>query len=255
MTSFSHGLRRRLWALGVDVSRFRPRSHPVARQRLLLAAQAIGVVFDVGASDGEWASVLRDDVGFTGLICSFEPTSNAFKLLQKRARTDPNWTVFNCALGDTEGRRAINIAGNSQSSSMLGMLATHEQAAPESPFIGSETVRVRTLDGIFDELCPPGERVYLKIDTQGYERHVLSGARRSLDKIDLVQIEMSLVPLYEDQPSLLELLQLMFEQGFDLIGIDPGFTHPKTGQLLQIDGVFRKVTQATLPQDGTVPRR
>ena len=108
--------------------------------------------------------------------------------------------------------------------------------------MGEEEIAVRTLDAVFDELCPPGERVYLKIDAQGYEGHILAGARRSLATVDLVQLEMSLIPLYEGQPTLIGLLELMFGEGYELIALDPGFTDPRTGHLLQVDGIFRRAS-------------
>ena len=113
-----HELRKRLWALGVDISRFNPQSNPAARLRALLGAQMVGVALDVGASTGEWGQVLRQDVGFTGLICSFEPTRAAFSALQARAAKSSNWKALNYALGDIDGRRrstspAIRIAARS----------------------------------------------------------------------------------------------------------------------------------------------
>lgn len=235
-----HQLRRRLWTLGLDVSRFTPEARPVARRRRLFEVHGIDVVLDVGASGGDWGQELRDDVGFTGPIRSFEPTSTAFKALQARAERDANWDVFNFALGDIEDEHTIHIAGNSDSSSILGMLPAHETAAPESKFVGEETISVRTLDEIFDEVCPKGASVYLKIDTQGYEGRVLRGAESSLSRIDVVQLEMSLVPMYAGELSLVELLELMFDQGYELIGLDPGFTDPRTGNVLQVDGIFHR---------------
>jgi FkbM family methyltransferase len=235
-----HELRRRLWTLGVDISRFDPHSHPVARYRLLLAEQMITVVLDVGASSGEWGQVLRDDVGFSGVIYSFEPTRSAYGALKLRAASQANWKAFNIALGDSEGRQTINVAGNSYSSSLLQMLPRHEAAAPESGYVGTETVEVRRLDDVFEELGLDTERVCLKIDTQGYESRVLSGARHSLSRIDVVQLEMSLVPLYEGQSTLVDLLELMFDHGYELVDLERGFSDSDTGQLLQVDGIFRR---------------
>jgi FkbM family methyltransferase len=200
----------------------------------------VGVALDVGASSGEWGQVLREDVGFTGLICSFEPTRTAFNALQTRSARYTDWKIYNYALGDVDGRQVINIAGNSQSSSILSMLPAHEAAAPGSRFVGEEEIEVRTLDGLFDEVCPPGNRVYLKIDAQGYEGHVLAGARSSLPKVDVVQLEMSLVPLYEGQPTLVGLLELMFSEGYQLVALEQGFTDPRTGHVLQVDGIFHR---------------
>jgi FkbM family methyltransferase len=236
--TLKHELRKRLWTFGLDVSRFEATSHPVARRRQLLAQLRIDVVLDVGANVGQWASELRDEVGFTGRIRSFEPMRAAFGELQSRAAGDADWEVFNCGLGDDPGEHVIHVAGNSYSSSLLKMLPAGEAAAPESRTVGQETVTVKTLDDVFESLCSPDDRIYLKIDTQGYEGRVLRGAKRSLARIDAVQLEMSLVPLYEGELSLLELVQLMQDEGFDMVALEPGFSDPRSGRLLQVDGVF-----------------
>ncbi len=233
-----HNLRRLLWSLGYDVSRFEPGSHPIARRRRLLADLQIGVILDVGANTGQYGKELRDELRFRGHIRSFEPMSTAFRELETRASGDSGWETFNFALGDAEGTDTINISGNSYSSSILDMLSAHEAAAPESKFVGKEQIKIQTLDAIFEDVCPAGERVYLKIDTQGYEGRVLRGAQNSLSKVDAVQLEMPLVPLYEGELSFADLYDLIVCEGYTLAALDPGFNDPSSGRLLQVDGIF-----------------
>jgi FkbM family methyltransferase len=194
----------------------------------------------VGANAGQFAHRLRRDLAFEGRICSFEPLSVPFRTLQSRASEDPDWQAFNFALGDVEGTATINVAANSESSSLLDMLPSHVEAAPQSKFVGTEDVDVRTLDAVFDDLCQPGESVFLKIDTQGFEGRVLQGADRSLPKINTVQVEMSLTPLYSDEPTFDELYQLLLGKGYAMVDLEPGFANPRTGQLLQADAVFHR---------------
>jgi FkbM family methyltransferase len=238
--TLKHRLRRHLWTIGWDVVRFAPGAHPIARRRKLLATYGIGVILDVGANDGQYGATLREDLGFDGYIRSFEPMGAAFSRLEARAARDPRWDVFQLALGDEEGTATINIAGNSYSSSLLDMLPAHAAAAPESRSVGTEEVALTTLDAVFDDACPDAERVFLKIDTQGYEGPVLRGAARSLSRVDVVQLEMSLVPLYAGELSLVELVTYMLGEGFVLVALEPGFTDPRTGELLQVDGIFHR---------------
>ena len=79
---------------------------------------------------------------------------------------------------------------------------------------------------------------FLKVDTQGFERHVLAGAEKSLDLLAGVQMELSLVPLYEDDLQLRSAIDLMEAVGLRLAAILPGFTDPVTSETLQCDGVF-----------------
>ena len=47
---------------------------------------------------------------------------------------------------------------------------------------------------------------YLKIDTQGYEWKVLEGATEVLNYLCGIQLEVSLLPLYEGQPEFLKIV-------------------------------------------------
>ena len=235
-----HQLRTLLWKTGYDVTRFQHTGHPIARRKRFFGIYGIDTVLDVGANTGQYAVGLRADLGYGGKILSFEPLSKAFKALESRARRDPAWQTFHHALGDQDETREINIAANSQSSSLLPMLPAHLKSAPQSEYIGKETIRVRTLDQVFPALCTQARNIYLKMDTQGFERNVLLGAKESLKRIDTVQMELSLVPLYSHQPLFNEMYSLMIELGYTLIAIEDTFSDPSSGQLLQADGIFHR---------------
>jgi FkbM family methyltransferase len=233
-------LRTLLRNAGYDIIRYRPVAPPVNRLQRLLHTYQIDTVIDVGANSGGFAQYLRTDLGYTKRILSFEPLRSAYMLLKAKAANDPCWETFNIALGDTEVESEINIAGNSYSSSLLDMLPSHLTSAPESGYIGKETIEVRKLDSLFEALCDATNTVYMKIDTQGFESRVLRGAQHALQQIDTVQMEMSLVPLYEGEMLFDELHRLMKESGYSLVDIIPGFADRNSGRLLQIDGVFHR---------------
>jgi FkbM family methyltransferase len=235
-----HRLRQFLFGKNSEVSKNTPENHPMLRIKKLMAHHQINVVLDIGANAGQFAETLRKELGYAHKIISFEPLSTAFALLQKNAKADPLWDVFNFALGDQEQDSTLNIAGNSYSSSLLAMLPAHSDAAPESVYAGTETIKIKKLDTLFNSLCPSGAKVFIKIDTQGFEENVLKGAAGSLPKIDLIQMEMSLTPLYQGEKLFDELHLLMKNKGFRLVDILPGFSDPVTGQLLQADGVFQR---------------
>jgi len=149
-----HQLRTLLLKTGYDVTRFQPTDHPIARRKRFFDIYAIDTVLDVGANTGQFVSELRNNLGYGGNIFSFEPLSAAYKTLETRARNDPRWQTFHHALGDKDEAREINVAANSESSSLLAMLPSHLKSAPQSEYIGRETIRIRTLDGVFPALCP-----------------------------------------------------------------------------------------------------
>src|SRR5690242_8065586 len=108
--------RRLLRGATLDVIRYHPRSHPLARRMRLLATHGIDVVLDVGANIGQYGEELRR-LGYRGRIVSFEPMSAAFAELQARAQADGRWQVIHAGLGAQAGTARINLAGNSASSS------------------------------------------------------------------------------------------------------------------------------------------
>jgi FkbM family methyltransferase len=238
--SVRHEVRRHLWNLGWDIARFSPTSNPIARRKQLLRAYGVDLVLDVGANTGQFAQQLRHDYRYRGRIVSFEPMSAAFGKLKGHAAGDATWETLNFALGDAPGSQEINVANNSISSSLLSMLPTHRKFSPKSTTIGREQVEIRTLDEVFPSLRKDAKSVYLKIDTQGFESLVIAGARESLKEIATVQMEMSLIHLYDGEILFAEMCQLMQSKGYTLVAIETGFSDRVTGQLLQVDGIFHR---------------
>jgi FkbM family methyltransferase len=225
---------------GVDLVRFPGQRTVLGRRIALLRSYAIDLVLDVGANSGQHARELRS-IGYAGRIVSFEPLRDPFRLLQQRAQRDPLWTAVNLALGDIDGSATMHVAGNSVSSSMLEMLPAHSGAAPESRYVADMTVPVRRLDAVAGDYLRPHDRSLLKIDAQGSERKVLDGAAQVMDRLLGLQIELALEPLYLGGTLLLEMISMVEGLGFQLMGIEPGFTDMRTGRLLQADGLFFRV--------------
>ena len=133
---------------------------------------------------------------------------------------------------------SINVAGNSGSSSMLDMLPRHINAAPESQYSSKQEIEVIPLDSIFDEISKGCSNIFLKIDAQGYEHEVLAGSIKSLNRIKAVQLELSTTPLYYSQHLYDYFFDFFKTNHYLLWGLTPGFSDPKTGELLQFDALF-----------------
>lgn len=211
----------------------------LARRKRVIEAHSIDLVLDVGANSGQFGSAMRQ-LGYVGRIHSFEPMNSAWVELQKRVARDPHWEASQLALGDAPGTKALHIAGNSISSSVLDMLPAHETNAPKSRYVRDEQVSLSTLDDEFPKIKRNASSIWLKLDVQGYESKVLDGATRSLNSISVIQTEMSLTPLYAGQVTYLPLCEQLAARGFNLVGIESGFQDKANGQLLQIDGIFAR---------------
>lgn len=236
-----HGLRK----LGIDVvpitnataASFRPH---------LIAQSGVDLVLDVGANAGQYGQMLRGQ-GYLGDIVSLEPMQKAFAQLQQVAAADPKWRTLHCGAGDVTAEMKINIAGNSYSSSILPMNASHIDALPESAYVGHELIKVRRLDEILKAEALAGRRIYLKIDTQGFEDRVLNGCEGRLADIRLIEMEASFVPLYAGQKLFQDLHAQVTEKGYYITHMEPGFADARTGELLQIDVIYRR-RDTLLPQ-------
>jgi FkbM family methyltransferase len=228
-------------AFGYDLRKYRPHDDSFHRLRFSLQRREVTLILDVGANIGQFARTIRN-VGYRGRIISFEPLSDAHAKLLVAARHDPLWIVApRCALGSRPGKVRINIAANSQSSSILNMLERHVSGDPESAYIGGETIVVTTLDDFL-----AGERdltmsqMALKIDTQGYEAEVLGGLHKWSDNVQVLVIEMSLAALYEGETKFLDLYRAIEDRGYHCISIERGFTDPRTYEVLQVDAIFER---------------
>lgn len=207
------------------------------RRVKLLGGRGVDLLLDVGANIGQFAIRTRR-AGYGGRIVSFEPLAGPFAELSAASESDPEWEVRQFALGAQDGEAEINVSRNTFSSSMLGISERHVKSAPESEYVATETIPVAELDSIWAELVKPAERPFLKIDVQGFELEVMRGAKRALAELAGVQVELSLVPLYEGAPNYKEVIAHLEQAGFRLAGLEPEFADPDTGELLQANAIF-----------------
>jgi len=224
---------------GVLIRKYNPATSEELRRTRLFEHYNIDLVFDIGANKGQYATGIMD-AGYKHKIVSFEPLTSAYAAISAASKSYPNWTIAQrCAIGSRKEEIEINISANSVSSTLLNMLDTHIEGAPESKIIGKEKVQVFPLDEIAQQYIGNSKNIFLKIDVQGFEQEVLKGAQNMLNKAKGVEMEISLVPLYENQSWLLaEIVEYMTKKGFTMTSIVPAFTDHKTGKVLQCNGIF-----------------
>jgi FkbM family methyltransferase len=226
---------------GYDVQKYGPYRDPILRLQYALQRHQVATVLDVGANIGQFGRQIRG-AGFQGRIISFEPLSDAYATLVINARQDPLWTVApRCAVASTCGTTEINIAANSQSSSILKMLDRHIAGDRKSGYVGKETVNIITLDSFLDnETGLADTAIALKIDTQGYEPEVLGGLDKWSDRVKVIQAEMSLTALYDGDVGFIDLYRSITDRGYHCISIEPGFIDPRTFEVLQTNAIFER---------------
>jgi FkbM family methyltransferase len=234
-----HVLRPVLRHLGMTLNKYPPK-HVVDFMKLL-SHHEIDLVVDVGGNTGQFGLWLRD-FGYKGRILSFEPIYSEYQILLQTARKDKNWIVADrCALGDFEGELELNVSQNSVSSSFLPLTSYITNVSPATKYVRKETVKVHRLDQYdFNKTIGVSEKLFLKMDVQGFEDRVLRGAEGLLHKTPGLLIEMSLVQLYEGQATMQDLMQLAAGMGYVPYYVIPHITTEPSGRLLQVDMVFFK---------------
>lgn len=221
--------------LGYNLTKY----SPYQEYNMLLNHYGINKVIDIGANEGQFAKFIRKS-GFNGELHSFEPLDEAFRKLSELALKDENWTVYQLAVGDTCGSTEINVSENSVSSSILEMNDSHLELAPQSRYTKKQKIEIKTLDSLIDKLELQKGNIFLKIDTQGFEKNVLIGAENVLEHINTIQLELSLVPLYNGEELFYEISKYLYDRGYSLVKIIPGIYDKTSRETLQFDGIFHK---------------
>lgn len=189
----------------------------------LLEKFDINLVLDVGANVGQFGTGLRI-IGYKGRIVSFEPVTSAFERLSALAYSDGNWQAFQVALGADVGVGRIHVTSASNLSSFFPPDANaREHFQDQAQVIGVQSVEVNRLDNLLSSLAEGvvAPRIFLKMDTQGYDIQVMKGAARCLDNILGLQSELSVIPLYEGMPDYLEALSHYKTCGYEVTGMYP----------------------------------
>ena len=233
-------LQRLARRLGYDLTPRRKAKAPDAQLVAVLAHFRITCVLDVGANAGQYGALLRE-WGYGGRIVSFEPQARAHAALARRAAADAAWQVApRMALGARDGEIELEVSAESDMSSILPQSALLRRVSPSSAVMRKESVPLRRLDEVSGSYLGPHDRVFLKIDVQGYEAEVLAGAGKLLDRLVGIQLELSLVPLYEGERPFRAMLDELAARGFEPHLFLPGYFERKLARQLQLDGVFMR---------------
>ena len=232
-------LRRGLRGLGWEVLRTKNANLEPQILKNILREAGVSIVLDVGANKGQFGDLVFG-AGFRGTLISFEAVPSVHEVLMEHAKSrNPSWVIAPCsAIGSKRGRIEINIAGNSVSSSVLPMNNAHLVAAPQSKYVGKETVDLERLDELATRFLPSVGEVLLKVDTQGYELEVLKGAAGLLSRVSAMQLELSLTPLYDGAPTFTEMFSFVESIGYELFSLVPSFWDTRSGRLFQVDAFF-----------------
>lgn len=212
--------------------------------RRFLSAFEVDCLFDVGANRGQYATMLRRDCGYRGLILSFEPNPDVFAQLSRHAARDPRWQVFNMALSDFDGPASFNIMAADQFSSLKAPSDGQDAIFTDrNRIVKSVDMECRRLDTMLPGLiaehrfCKP----FLKMDTQGHDLAVCEGAGAALSSMAGVQTELAIRPIYQSGTGYRAMIDWLEQAGF----APSAFFANNKGhfpRLVEMDGLFANRT-------------
>lgn len=205
---------RMLWAF--PGSQYYETSVDYWLRRLIISNPLSPVLYDIGANYGYYSLV----AGRLGAeVYSFEPVNGVRSCLMKNAKKNKLQKSINTlqfALSDRAGTDTINLYSSSGNNSIA------KRSIPdghELKYIGTQKIIVNTLDNLVNKysMQPPS---LLKIDVEGHEQNVLSGAEKTIRRYmpDII-VEYSEATSKDSGYKRTDILKWLQKMGYSVFGL------------------------------------
>ena len=209
-----------------------------ALQRLKKRDINLGTIIDVGASNGSWTGAMLPYYPDARYLCiealpAHQPALHAF------VAAHPQTEYVMCAAGEKEGEIGFEATGD-----LFGGFVGNS-GSPRTHI----TVPVATIDSLVAsrKLPPP---YLIKLDTHGYELPILDGARQTLEKTEVLIVEVYNFPGGPPAVSFYEFCRLMAAQGFRCMDLFDPHLRPHDQALWQMDLIFLRDTRPEFQYTG-----
>ena len=140
-------------------------------------------------------------------VFAYEPSRSAFRALEANCYASPSFHAFKKALGPEVGEIAFYLAPETGDCSAVKFSQTAEV----------DTVEVSTLDAEFDSV----DKIrLLKVEAEGFEPEVLSGATNFLKKTDFVTVDCGPERGESQANTVREVTTFLAQHGFFVCNVD-----------------------------------
>ncbi len=165
-------------------------------------------IFDIGSDKGLFIEKFKN-IFESCFIYSFEPNIETFAKLKKKYRSDNKIIINNFGCSDKKSKKKFYISNVSGISSFFKISTKTDYYSRKASNNNLDTLLKKTTHvetNTIDNFCKINDIKHidiLKIDTEGYEEKVISGAKRMLknQKVDIIQIELTHSDIYKNQNS------------------------------------------------------
>jgi FkbM family methyltransferase len=154
----------------------------------VLKPAGIRTCLDIGANVGNYTKALHSHLNC--IVYAFEPSTSSFVELQKvEAENAGRVVALRTAVADFNGAATLFSRGERAATATLD-----KNLMPIG--VRGEEVPVTTVDHVVEELSLK-QLDFIKIDTEGYEREVLLGARKTIERFKprFIQFEFNILQL------------------------------------------------------------
>tara|TARA_B100001173_G_C15942373_1_gene527686 strand:- start:337 stop:1023 length:687 start_codon:yes stop_codon:yes gene_type:complete len=165
---------------------------------------SIKTIIDVGAHKGEFAqNALK--IRSVNKIISFEPQKMIFEILKDKFKKNDKIILNNFALSDKVEKKIMKINKMTATSTLNHEINNNSLYFKFKSFllyqknsiISEEEIDTTSFDIFFDQ-HKFDENTLLKIDTEGYELHVLKGSNQKIKEVKYVLIENQFSNMYKN---------------------------------------------------------
>ncbi len=175
-------------------------------------------VWDIGANIGFYTALFSDAVGEKGRVVAFEPSPLNHQQLQEAMKGRRNISLLPWALGDLDGTVSFQ-QGEDDLGATSRVVSNSVENEP-----GGESVRVVRGDDLVHRGDVPPPNV-VKIDTEGWELHVLRGMKDILKSPALrllcIEVHFGLLAQQGTGGGPREVESILHEAGFGIKWPDP----------------------------------
>ena len=181
-----------------------------------------GGIIDVGANVGAWATT----------VSSIFPDC-PIHMIEAQPSLEPELAAtgfsYSITLLGPESRSSVPFFVSGTGSSVMEEVTSFEKEKVELP--------MKRLDDLEPIKSLPGP-LLLKLDVQGFELEVLSGAPSTLERTEVILSEVSLLPYNKGAPLMHEVIAYLAERNFLPYDICGGLRRSSDMALFQTDMIF-----------------